>query len=413
MGVKRITIIGGGISGLSVLHFLKQRHGPAVDVKLYERDTCCGGTIRSIDKASALIEWGPNGFLDHEPTTFQLINELGLQGQLIASKESANLRFIQINGQLEALPTNPIEFITNSLLPLRDKWSLITGLFKKNISQNMSIYEYIAKRFSVNIADTLIDPFIAGIYAGDIKRLHMSAAFPKFKRPGGKKPTLRSFKSGMSTMIEALSKRYHDQIILNSDISSLPESDITILAIPAYAAAKLVDGTNPFLGRILDEIHYAPLAVAGLLFNEESFKRKPQGFGYLIPSREKKEVLGVLIESNIFENRVGARQILLRVMLGGAHHPSMINDSPEQILSNAIKEIDDTYGLVSNPIETFVKLWPKAIPQYELNYPHWLKDIALQCNKTPGLYLCANYIDGISFNDCIKNAKFLADSIKI
>ena len=73
--------------------------------------------------------------------------------------------------------------------------------------------------------------------------------------------------------------------------------------------------------------------------------------------------------------------------------------------------IDSIYGLTAGPVETFVKLWPKAIPQYEINYPHLRQSIVEQCAKTPGLYLCANYLDGISFNDCVNNAKSLAKSL--
>ena len=101
----------------------------------------------------------------------------------------------------------------------------------------------------------------------------------------------------------------------------------------------------------------------------------------------------------------------MRVMLGGRHHPAIIKDGQDQILSKAIREIDSIYGLISGPVETFVKLWPQAIPQYEIDYPHRRQSIAEQCAQTPGLYLCANYLDGISFNDCVYNAKALAANV--
>ena len=77
------------------------------------------------------------------------------------------------------------------------------------------------------------------------------------------------------------------------------------MATPAYAAAKIVENLNPVLARILDQVPYAPIAVAGLLFKKDSFKRKPDGFGYLIPSKENKDILGVLIESNVYDDRAG------------------------------------------------------------------------------------------------------------
>ena len=81
--MKRIAIIGGGISGLSVLHYLKQRLGDSVEITLFEREAFVGGTIRSFKKGSCLFEWGPNGFLDNQPATLQLIKEMGADEELI------------------------------------------------------------------------------------------------------------------------------------------------------------------------------------------------------------------------------------------------------------------------------------------------------------------------------------------
>ena len=407
--MKRIAIIGGGISGLTVLHYLKQRLEDDVQITLFEREASTGGTIRSFKKDSCLFEWGPNGFLDNQAATLQLIKELGVTDQLIEADPRSHRCYVQMKGELNELPAGAIDFIRTPLLPLKDKWSLITGIFKKNISRDLSIYDYVSKRFSLLIAESLVDPFIRGIYAGDIKRLHMASAFPKLKRKGFKRSRMRSFKGGMGQIIEALDKRYQRHIQANSEISSVQtNADITVIATPAYAAAKIVEGVNPVLSQALDQIPYAPIAVAGLLFKQDSFKKKPDGFGYLIPSKANKDILGVLIESNVYAGRAGDHEIMIRVMLGGAHHPAIINDEAEPLLAKAIKEIDSVYGLISSPIETFVKIWPKAIPQYEINYPHWRQLIAEQCAKTPGLYLCANYLDGVSFNDCVNNAKSLA-----
>jgi oxygen-dependent protoporphyrinogen oxidase len=410
--MKHIAIIGGGISGLTVLHYLKQRFGDNVDITLFEREASAGGTIRSFKKDRCLFEWGPNGFLDNQPASLQLIEELDLTDQLIEAQAKVHRRYIQIKGELHVVPMGPLDFVRSALLPSKDKWSLIKGIFKKNISKDRSIHDYISQRFSPRIAESLVDPLISGIYAGDIKCLHMASTFPKLKRKGFKKTRLRSFKGGMGQIIEALYNRYKNHIQTNAEMFSTPlNADTTILAAPAYAAAKIVENLNPVLAQLLTQTPYVPVAVAGLLFKQGSFKKKPDGFGYLIPSNENKNVLGVLIESNVYAQRARGDQMMLRVLLGGAHHPAIINETQDQILAKAIKEIDSVYGLTAGPIETFVKRWPQAIPQYEINYPHWRRSVAEQCAKTPGLYLCANYLDGISFNDCIFNAKTLAGTI--
>ncbi len=220
--MKRIAIIGGGISGLTVLHFLKQRLGENVNITLFEREAATGGTIRSFKKDSCLFEWGPNGFLDNQPASLQLIQELGASDQIIAADANSRKRYIQVKGMLQTVPMGPVEFISTPLLAVKDKWTLITGIFKRNISKDCSIDDYVSQRFSGAIAETLVDPFISGIYAGNIRRLHMASAFPKFKAKGFKKTRMCSFKGGMGQIIESLDKRYKKHIQTGTEISSIP-----------------------------------------------------------------------------------------------------------------------------------------------------------------------------------------------
>ncbi len=417
--MKRIVIIGGGISGLTLLHYLKQRFADTVDITLLEREATVGGTIHTITTNNCLFETGPNGFLNNQPSTIQLIEELDLSDQLIKADSKAKRRYIQLKGQLHPLPVKPIRFIRSSLLSYQDKWSLIKGIFKRNVSTNQTIYDYVAQRFNSNIAEYLADPFITGIYAGNIKRLHMASVFPtlgsKAKKPKRIKKCMFSFQKGMGQLIESLSTRYQVHIQTKTEIVSLDniKADAIIVCTPAHVTSRIIQGVNPSLAVLLEQIPYAPVAVTGLLFNRNSFKQQPDGFGYLIPSKENKDVLGVLLESNVYTKRGGEDQTMIRVMLGGMHHPSVAHESQEEIIAKAIKEINTTYGLNANPLETFVKIWPKGIPQYELNYPSLRQNISEELKKTPHIHLCANYLEGISFNDCINQAKSIASTIRI
>jgi len=412
--MKRVAIIGGGISGLTALHYLKQRFPRDVEVTLFEREPAVGGTIRTLSGHGCLFETGPNGFMGDQPSTLQLIEELGLTGELVEADATAQRRYIQAGGKLHPLPVKPGRLLKTSLLSAADKWAMVKGVFKNNISTDQSIYEYVARRFSPNVAEYLADPFITGIYAGDIKRLHLASVFPKLgkrdKKRGKGQKRMFSFKRGMGQLIETLQARHQPHIRTATEVVSLDDikADAVIVAVPAYAAGKIVAGSNPSLAALLEEVPYAPVAVAGLVFAADAFRQMPDGFGYLVPSKEGKDILGVLIESNVYPGRGAPGQVMLRVMLGGRRHPAVVNDSPENILAKAIKEIDSVYGLKADPVQTFVKSWPRGIPQYELGYPRLRENIAEELRKTPHVHLCANYLDGISFNDCVNNAKSIA-----
>ena len=394
MGIKKISIIGGGISGLAALHFLKKRFKDGINVTLYEANAFLGGNIRSIRENGFIFEAGPNGFLNNSPATQELIEDLGLTDELIVADPFAKRRYIQLNGQLHLLPTGFQSFLRTPIMTTKEKFQLIGGIFNKNISTDQSIYDYVATRFCSGIAQKLADPFMRGIFGGDIKKLHMGHAFPKMK-----KGIMTSFKKGMGQVFERFEERYGRFIIKGQNIGSMDkvQADHIISTIPAYQASGLTGN------QILDEIRYCTVSVVGLGFELSSLKTRPDGLGYLIPSNQGKDILGVLIESNVYQGRAPQGTVMIRVMIA--------QDAPAQVLiDKALKEIDAIFGLAAKPNATWVQVWPKAIPQYEMNYPSILKKITLEKDA---LTITGNFIKGISFNDCIQNSKDIAASMSI
>jgi protoporphyrinogen/coproporphyrinogen III oxidase len=404
MAIKKIAIIGGGISGLAVLHYLKKRLGNDASLTLYERNEYPGGNIQSLEENGFLFETGPNGFISR-PETLSFIDELGLKNQLIESASKSARRYVKFNNRLMVLPDKPLKFIGSNLMSFTGKWKFVSGIFNKNVSKDQSIHNYAVERFGREAAERLFDPFVSGIYAGDTTRLHMGSCFPKaFK--GGRLMTLRA---GMGQIIERLEERYNSHIKVSSEITDINqiEADRMICAVPAYAAARILNID------VLDEVPYAPVAVVGMGFKLDAFTRLPDGFGYVVPSKQSNDVLGVLFESNVFDYRAPRGMIMVRVMMGGCHHPLIINDDKETLLAKALKELDSTYGLKSTPMQTWVKMWPKAIPQYEMGYPQLVEKIKTSSSSIGRLSLCGNYLGGISFNDCVNNAKSIAPFVAL
>ncbi len=394
MGIRSIAIIGGGISGLATLHFLKKRFKNDVSVTLYEANDRLGGNIRSMSGDGWLFEAGPNGFLNNSPATLELIEDLNLSGELVTADPLAKRRYIQLNGRLHLLPTGLKEFVKTPILSVSEKFRLIAGIFKKNVSVDQSIYDYVSARFCKGVAEKLADPFMRGIFGGDIKKLHMGHAFPKMK-----KGAMTSFRKGMGQVFERFEENYTQYIIKGKSIDELSkiQADWIISTVPAYQAAALTK--NPALG----EIHYCTVSVVGLGFDGSAFTVKPDGFGYLIPSNQGKDILGVLIESNVYSQRAPTNGVMLRVMIGKDAHA-------QELIDLAVKELDSIYGLKAKPVRSWVQSWPRAIPQYELNYPDILGRVSLDQGA---LKVSGNFINGISFNDCITNAKAIANAVEL
>src|SRR5688572_5503946 len=165
--MRRVVIVGGGISGLSLAYRLEQR---GADVTLLERRTRTGGVIGTVERDGYRVETGPNGFLDNHPATATLCQELGVAGRLVPASETARRnRFLFLEGKLRKLPASLWSFLTGDVLSWRAKFALLTERFRRARPglADESVEHFARRRTNDEIARTLVDAFVTGIHAGD------------------------------------------------------------------------------------------------------------------------------------------------------------------------------------------------------------------------------------------------------
>lgn len=446
---KSIIIIGGGISGLSVLHFLKKKYADQKDVsiQLLEKSSQPGGTIKTIVHSQAFFECGPNGFLDSKETTLQLIRDIGLESALIPASPQAKKRFLFIENQLHEIPTGLMSLLKFKPLPFFDKLRLpLEILVSRGDNPQESVYDFGVRRFGENFTNVFLDPMVSGIYAGNVKKLHFKSVFPKIfeleqkhgsllkgffrSRRGSAKGSsadsaggrLVSFPKGMAQLTGRLSQVYKDSILLDQDVQLIAQSqnhfvihanqrvyhaDEIFVCVPAHRAAALLNASYPALAAELNKISYAPVAVVGLIYRRDAFARLPRGFGYLTPRSQNRPVLGVVFESQIFPGRAKEHHELFRVMIGGAGYPEVIRKTEEELTAMAAREISDALPLRKGalPMETFVVVWPRAIAQYNVDDISTRTTIAMEAKKIKNFHIVSNYLNGVSLNDCIASAQ--------
>lgn len=451
---KDIIIVGGGISGLSLLHCLKKKYAgnEAVTIKLLEQKIRVGGTIESKIDDDILFEVGPNGFLSNKEKTLRLVEELGLTAQLIFSKFEAKERYVCVDNKLHKVPMNLGSFWGFKPLSLRDKIRLLQEPFVKTLSDPAeTIYGFAQRRLGEGAAKYLLDPMVNGILAGDSKSLNMKYAFPKMvnlekeygslfkgflKRKKKSKAAknssqlpsagLYSFREGMSELVNCLAVTYESNIVCAQDVVSICpfeegfrvrtslkdyKANQLFLCLPSANASEIVMAIDENLADDLKKINYAKVAVVGLKYSKASFKDVPRGLGYLNPNCENKNILGVLFESNVFDHRCAEGEILFRVMIGGALHGEVVSQSESQLIQLAKNEISSVLGANQDPQKTLIKVWNKAIPQYDQEYV-LLKDlIQKRVSRFKNLTLHSNYWGGVSLNDCIENSYQIASSL--
>jgi len=441
-------IVGGGISGLSLAYFLLKRN-PELDLKLIEAEKRAGGKIITEKVSGFLCEGGVNGFLSNKPSTITLAQELNIEP--VKGSESAKKRYILIDGKLTEVPSNPLKFFLSSLLSFSGKIRMIREYFIPPLKEEKdeSVEEFVSRRVGREFYEKLIDPMSTGIYAGDSSRMSMKSCFPKVyfleKKYGGlikgllalkkerkdvkaqPETVLMSFKGGMLELINSLESKLKGRIIKGKKVTGciyengtyrvFLESGETIatkkiiFACPAHETAQIVKDFDKELSDILNSIPYPPLSVVALGFKREQIGFGTDLYGFLVPYREKRKILGTLFDSSIFPNRAPEGYVLLRSMIGGRRTPELALLPDEKLIDLALSELREIIKIKGEP--KFIKIfrWERAIPQYEVGHEEKLKRINQILEKYPGLYLTGNAYRGVSVNDCIENSLNLSEKI--
>lgn len=448
MGSAELVIVGGGISGLSLAYFLLKKN-PQLDLRIIEAEGKVGGKIVTENISGFLCEGGVNGFLNNKPSTLRLASELNIEP--IKGSESSKVRYLLIDGKMTKVPENPIKFFLSPILSISGKIRMLKEYFVPPVKEHTeeTVESFVTRRVGREFYEKLIDAMSTGIYAGDPSKMSMKSCFPKVywleKKYGGlirglialrkerkdvkaqPSAVLMSFKTGMAELVYSLESNLSSKIIKGNRVIGITkqnsyysvylengdtvESEKVVLSCPAYETADILKELNREISDILKTIPYPPLSVVAFGFKKEQIGFGTSLYGFLIPYREKRKILGTLFDSSIFPNRAPEGYVLLRSMIGGRRAPELAMLSDENLTETVLYELKSILNIKGDP--EFVKIfrWEKAIPQYELGHEEKLNRIDTILNKFPGLYITGNAYRGVSVNDCIENSLKLAEKI--
>lgn len=462
--MKKIVIIGGGISGLATAWLLRSKAlaaGKELQITLLEKEERPGGKIRSIKADGYTCEWGPNGFLDSKPQTLELCRALGVESNLHRSNDNARKRFIFSGGQLHQLPDGGPAFLRSRLISWPGKLRLALEPTPFIASAPAGVDETLAafgrRRLGKEALDKLIAPMVSGIFAGDPETMSLVSCFPRIaelereyggliramimlakkkKRdqaagkvvssaagPGG---TLTSFREGIQYLSDALALSLGAIIKPGATVTSVVkgdsvpyrmtcgdgaeyEADGVIVASPAFAAAEMLAALDGGMAGILRQIPYASMTVVCFGYDRDQIRRSLDGFGYLIPKKEGLSTLGTLWDSSMFENRAPEGKVLLRSMMGGACFPEYVNLSDDEVVARVRGDLAVTMGIDTAPEFVRVFRHQQAIPQYTVGHGARLQGLEDLLRPHPGLILTGNSYRGIGLNDCVAAAERAAD----
>jgi oxygen-dependent protoporphyrinogen oxidase len=431
--VKKVAVIGAGISGLCVAYHAQKA---GADVTLFDASTSVGGNIHTVRNGRYTYEHGPNSLMANGEI-FELIDDLSIANKIVATRPAAKKRYILRDGRPVALPGSMIEGITTKAFSVGGRLRVLKEPFiGSKTSETESVYQFIERRIGREMADYAIDPFVSGIYAGDPRRLSLTNAFPKFhdleatsgslirgalwgKRMPAKPipegaPRMFSFRGGMQMLVDGIAENLTD-VRLAAPVESFAKQnggyavndervDCVALCTPARTTAKFVSGIDADAAKEIAGVYYPPIAVVYASYKKSQVAVEPDGFGILIPGLEKRDILGALFSSSVFDGRAPEDEHLFTIFVGGSRRPELCDAPDDQVIAIALREIANIMRITGEPVFTDIKRWERSIPQYNIGYEKVTAAVDKIQDENPGLVVCSNFYKGIAVPECVKNS---------
>jgi oxygen-dependent protoporphyrinogen oxidase len=460
--MKRIAIVGGGISGLAAAYALEQKRlaGAEVEYAVFEGSSRFGGVLVTDHVDGCLIEAGPDSFLTEKPWASDLCRQLGLDDQLIGSNDAERKTYILTRGHLVEMPDGLMFMVPTKITP-----AVLSPLFSTQTKVRMarewfhpphkadgdeSVAAFVERHYGPEMVDRLADPLLSGVYGGEATQLSVRAVLPRFAEmeakygslgramlaarkkmaqgtKGPPRPLFSSLKDGMQQMVDALLAQlppdsFHANVAVQAvqpqgggwTVSAGLDSDqfdAVILAVPAGHAARLLQLASQNLAGELGAIAYSSSVTLTLGYDKAVRESLPPGFGFLVPRSEGIRMLAATFVHNKFPHRAPPDRALIRCFLGGARDEAILDLSGEEIVSIARNELRKILGLAAEPLFARVYKWRAAMAQYAVGHLERLQRIEALCKGLPGLALAGNGYRGIGVPDCVRSGTEAASQL--
>ncbi len=438
---SEIAVVGAGVSGLATAYLLAAR-GHRVTV--LERQVTIGGNAVSERRDGFLFEHGPSSVNATMPEARALSRVLGLKERECELTSAVRHRYLVKNGELLAIPLHPFGLFTSSYLSWRGRLrSLAEILIPPAANGEETVAAFWCRRFGREFAEGVVDPLVAGLFAGRSRDLSMPAVFPKIlelerrhgsvtramiarRRPGAAMPGRRlfSWRDGVASLPQALAtalggavrtgvtvrrlSRTSDGFRLDLGNSGALRTRAVVLATQPHVAGFLLEGLDPPAAEAVHAIPAPPVAVVFLGFPRRRVAHPLDGVGCLVAERENRPANGILFCSSMFPHRAPEGRVALAVYLGGARSPELARLPAADLVAVARAEAASLLGAEGEPVTVRLRQWPRGLPQYLLGHPDRVATILGLAERQPGLFVTGNYLSGLSVAACVARAELTA-----
>ena len=455
--MKRLVIIGGGIAGLSAA-WEASRSRADWDVTLIERDERLGGKIRTDSIEGFVLEQGPDSFLTQKPEALRLCEALGIAERLVPRSPRGGHSFIMHGHTLAPLPDGfsglvPMDTAALAVSPLLSEAGRRRAMQAHTApgadsespeadslpvaagGDDESVASFVVRRFGEEVFQLIVEPLVGGIHAGDASQLSRAAILGSPQRageprrtPGPRReeavpparPPFVAFPGGMAELVRRMEERLDGVTVLRGtaadavrrrgggyivDVSDggRREADALILAAPAHETARLVASLDPGMQDRLRLIPFASTVVIHLAYRRSDVAHPLDGYGYLIPSVERSDLVACSWISQKWEGRAPADRVLLRLFAGRFGRRDLLGTPDEELFGIARGELSATLGITAEPVLQKIHRWDMGMPQYTVGHLRRVEDIMARAAAFPGLFLAGSSYGGVGIPQCVES----------
>ncbi len=440
----RVAVVGGGVSGLAAALFARDA---GFEVALHEASDRFGGALSTRREGGFLMEGGPDSFVRTKPASLKLCERLGVD--LIGTQDlpQAGARIVR-GGRLLALPsglqllapTKPLAFALSGILSWKGKLRVLREPsipVREGASEDddESLASFVRRRLGDEALDRLAQPLVAGIFSGDPETLSLRATMPRLLdlerdhgsliagmqaaargRPaakGARYDLFRTPASGMQTVVDALVERLElDGVTLTTgapvtDLAAV-DADHVVLALPAAAAGRLLDGP---LADALGELQTTSSATISFGWEAPVADNVGNAYGYVAPAVEGRFCMAATVAHNKYEGRAPFGGGLVRAFVGGALGPDVTELDDDTLIERARADVGELLRIDAPPDVVHLTRHHHAQPQYVLGHLDRVARIEALAAEAPRIVLAGNSYRGVGVADCVASARRAVDSL--
>ncbi|QDU45071.1 Protoporphyrinogen oxidase [Symmachiella dynata] len=465
--VRRVAVIGGGISGLSAAHRLTELRSESqqpLDIMLFEASDRLAGVMGTEEIDGYHVETGADSFITDKPWAVDLAKRLGLEDRLISPDANYRRSLVLHNGKPQPIPEGFMLLAPSKIgpvlkSPLLSPWGkLRLGmeyiLPRGNNGQDESLAHFVRRRLGREVLDRIVQPLVGGIYTSDPEKLSLRATLPRFldmekehrslirasrrqsarrkdnSGSGARYGLFATFATGISELFAALIASLKNcDVRMNTAVTRLtpgPENasatletadgrheefDAVIAALPAYRVGDLVAAFAAPLAAQLQSIEYASSAIVVTGHRLADVANPLNAFGLVIPAVENRKILAVSFTSRKFPDRAPNDCVQLRTFVGGAMQPELLELDDEQLLSLVRGELAELLGVQGEPQIARIARYQQAMPQYHVGHLERVERIEAAAAALPFFELAGNAYHGVGIPDCVHSGEQAAERV--